>query len=331
MSSLIQSMMPRLPSGSSLERAKNCPGSFHAIPVDSTTEAALTGTANHERVEISLDLGNIDQVPKSAMVYVEDHLRAGLIETEVAYALDVETGEVRKLGTKLGRNYPATNENEIRLTVDLVGPGVVGDWKSRTRVTKAENNLQIGAGVYCAWVLQGKPERMVGFLSYLSDGYTDAAEFDFFKMVGLLEELRSIVRRVKSWTKERGLHEGDWCKYCPAWTTCEPKKALIAYTVNGLAEGAILAAINAGNIAGAHELLKSAEDALERVARVVKEGVFREFEKGTPVQLSSGKRLVVVQESRNSMDQAAVKKVFAELGEEVPMKKSTFDKVVERV
>lgn len=331
MSSLIQSMMPRLPSGSSLERAKNCPGSFHAIPVDSTTEAALTGTANHERVEISLDLGNLDQVPKSAMTYIDEHLRAGLIETEVAYALDVETGEVRKLGTKLGRNYPATNENEIRLTVDLVGPGVVGDWKSRTRVTKAENNLQIGAGVYCAWVLQGKPERMVGFLSYLSDGYTDAAEFDFFKIVGLLEELRSIVRRVKSWTKERGLHEGDWCKYCPAWTTCEPKMALIRGISSEKVCAEIEGALQDGDIALAWKLLKNAEDALERISRVVKEGVVQNFERGTPVQLVSGKRLVVVQESRNSMDQAAVKKVFAELGEEVPMKKSTFDKVVERV
>jgi hypothetical protein len=293
--------------------------------VGSTSAASKQGTENHERVELDLDRGGLSSVPSTARAFLEPH-DPSKWETEVAYAIDVETGNVRVLGKKLGRNYPATTENEIKLTLDLVLPGGVLDWKSRTRVTPAKDNLQVRAGVYAAWKTQGEPDEMFGGLSYLADDFTDAYVFDVFSMGGILEELREIVRGVKKWTPSDSLHEGEWCKYCPRFTSCDPKLAMIFGMSRGVIPGQT--ELEAGDIAGAYEALKRAQDALDRIDTAIKDAV----KNGNEVFLQDGKKkLVVTESSRSSVDQNAVKAKYAELGLDVPMKSSYFTKVEARV
>lgn len=324
MSSLIQSMM-KLPSGSSLERAKNCPGSFHGQQVDSTGEASKKGTENHERVELSIDRMDLSQVPVNARPFITSRLEAGYdLETEVAYAIDVETGTVRKLGAKLGRNYPPTSENEIKLTLDLVSQALVLDWKSRTRVTEARENLQIRAGAYAVWKTQDEPEEMDAGLAYLSDGYTDVAKFDIFQHMETLDILRSIVRGVKAWREGDALHEGDWCQYCPRFTSCDPKLAMIFGISRGVIPGE--AELEAGDLGAAYEAWKRASQAMERIENAIKAGV-RNQGPDALIQLSTGKTLAFKPKQRTGHDKEAVETFFSKQGAPVPMKTTYYDEL----
>lgn len=309
----------KYPTGSSLERAAQCPGSFHLPQVGRTTEAALKGTENHSAAEKAVDQGTWDNLPPIARALMEGHVLLGHVaRSEVTYAIDPKLGTVRELGAKLNRNYGDKREGEIVLTLDLVCGPLVLDWKSRTRVTKAKENWQIRAGIYAVAVLGGFSE-MKGGLVYLSDGWADMASFDSFDLDAIADELKALLLDLEK--GEGKLHEGDWCLYCPAFTSCPAKTSL----VKALGNGEIPEIVD-GDFASAWHKVKRAKEALERVEDAIKDRVKNQGD----LVISDKKRLSVVNESRTSLDTKRAKEALTAAGLPVPERTTSFQKVMEK-
>lgn len=312
------------PSGSAIERVWHCPAS-HALPQGrETTAAAEQGTKNHDKIERGLSVGDLSVLPEPAR---ELFRGVTAVDVEVAFALDVEHETVRMIGRRIGRAYGELAPTEIALTVDAIvdtpAGVVVVDWKSRKRVTKAEKNLQVRAGCIAVLTLR-KLGEIGGALVYLDDGEIDAAGFDVFAAAAFWADMRTMLRRVKAAGDLLAagvvpeVHAGSWCEYCPAISHCPSHTRLAKAMLGELSDVETqIAELSAEACGRAWETLKRIQALAERVEDSIKKRAASE-----PIPLPSGKRLTLVEcKGRKSLDQDAVKARFAELGEELPMKR----------
>lgn len=283
---------------------------------------AEAGTANHDAI--------VDG-DRSKPVVAEILSDATDVRHEVAYALDIETRSVRELGVNVGRNYGVLNSNEIALTVDLecrkLSTWWAVDWKSRERVTIARDNWQIRCEVM-AVMGRHKADCAIGALAYLDDSELDAAPFDAYHVVGFWSDLAHMVTRIRAARAafvegaEIDVAAGSWCKYCPAIPHC-PAHTKLARALLGELEGIdeSVQALTVEQCGRAWELLKRYDAIADRVKDSIRTRARHE-----PIPLTGGKRLMLVDSSRRSLDTAKAKEM---LGEATPFKTSTYTQVRE--
>lgn len=309
----------RLPTGSSLARAMECAASCTLPSAAHTSEASAQGTTNHAIVEAGILSGNLDGLPG----VVRECIGAGtVIAVERTYALDMVTGAARVLGDRLQRDYSALRGNEMALTVDLVlrmpGGIRVVDWKSRERATPVRENWQMRCAAVAAWTAEAASGTLEIVLAYLNDGETDGCEADALDVAAWAGDIAALHRRLLEYDSATRIHSGPWCKYCPSVSWC-PQQTRLALAMMGelsAVEGGVAAMTDeqAGN---AWEKLRAFQALADKV-----ETALRTRARQTPLPLSNGRRLALVeQRGRESVDAAAVKARYAELGEAVPMKR----------
>jgi hypothetical protein len=172
------------------------------------------------------------------------------LETEVAYALDVETGFVRRMGRNLARNYGEVAPSEIAGTYDYSGRSGVGAHGDESAIVY---DLKTGLGsigeAYDSWQLRvgasavathaRLDEAEVG-LVWLREGFAprwSTARFDALDMAEHRNELRDLWKRIQKASKALAngelpeLREGEHCRYCPARLSCPAKMTLIRSAV----------------------------------------------------------------------------------------------------
>ena len=205
----------------------------------STSAASTKGTDNHKAVELAITTGNHENLsPKLAAFLAE----CTDCECEVAYAINVITRTVRRIGVGIERNYGPMKPGEIPGTLDLIcrrdGKLYVIDFKSRTRVEEADTNPQITSGITAAMTEKGDDEA-VGGLWYLNDDWTDFAEFTALDIASYYADRERMFDGVTDarLALERGedlpVHTGSWCQYCPAMNHC-PAKTRLALASTGI-------------------------------------------------------------------------------------------------
>lgn len=314
--------MSELPSGSAVERAMRCAASVVLPRAGLTGEAAEAGSANH---------GAIVDGDRSKPVVQEILSDATDVRHEVAYALNIETRSVRELGVNIGRNYGKLDANEIALTVDLEcrkqGTWWAVDWKSRERVTQARDNWQIRCEVMAVMGRHGA-DTSVGALAYLDDSELDAAPFDAFHVAQFWTDLSFLVKRIRGAREALAKGEqidvaaGAWCKYCPAIPHC-PAHTKLAKALLGELEGIDeqVQSLTVEQCGRAWELLKRYDAISDRVKDSIRTRARHE-----PIPVSGGKRLMLVESSRRSLD---TKKAAELLGANAPYKASHYTQVRE--
>lgn len=311
--------------------------------VNTTNDLTVGGNEKHAVMELAA-LAHDRTIPtgwplrakmdKTQLKLLEHCIGKGeVIAVERTYALDVVTGKARHLGDRLDRKYDEAGREptEIVATCDLVVRDVdcirVVDWKSRERAPDCEENWQMRAAAMGAHAvehdhtLNGGDIRIEMMLGYMDDGEVDFASADGFSIAGWWHDVFALRERLFDANGPARvpakIHEGPWCKYCPALNVCPAKTQLALAMLGELDVAAQIVELSAEQAGRVYLKAKAANDIVERVLAAVKLRAVSE-----PVPLPNGKRLVIQERNgRESLDQEAVEKVFAELGKPLPMKR----------
>jgi hypothetical protein len=303
-------------SASALPRISRCPASAVLPQVQSTSEEAEWGTVAHAFLADAVTNGRADALPRVPEAHREQcegldlsWLNIGQWAAEVAFALNVATGEARELGRDTGRSYRGLLADEVPGTADLVGITgdaiVILDAKTGQAVDAAAKNWQLKFLAVCAARVYGKSKAVVG-LVYLRDerAYIDRAELDALDLDDAVGELVDILDRVDvARIKVKAgqvpdVSEGLWCKHCPAFAAC-PAKRDLALALAGNPPAELQLGMLTPTTAGvAWSKLVEAKQLLGKVEAAVKAAVAEYGE----VPLPDGRVLREVATERESID-----------------------------
>lgn len=230
-----------LPSVSGLPRAFRCRASLLLPRIDRGSGAyAHKGHQVHGFLETAGKIGRAD-----ALAAVTDPDARALCEAlelerlplgdgvswaaEVAYSLNLTTGEAQEVGRGIGRNYP--QDGGLHGTADLVAlsadgeTAIILDAKTgRGWIPPAAESEQLKALALMACRAHGASKARIGHLHLREDGseWTDWAEMDAFDLDAFAASLRMLAATTRGEPAE-----GPWCRYCPSLAHC-PAKAKLA-------------------------------------------------------------------------------------------------------
>lgn len=275
--------------GSGIERTVNCDASAVLPRVwRSSSTWAARGTEVHAYLE---RISNGMEAAESLLLVAEEHrgacesvdleaIRPELqLSAEVALAYNPVTDTARVLGASLERDYSSVTEDEWPLTIDLAGlapeSAVIGDWKTGwAKLARTRGNWQMrGAAIALARAFDR--DQVDAQLVYLREGrmaWRDRATFDAFELAGIAAELRATHERVLAdrATHAAGGHveptEGPWCRYCPSWSSCPAKAALVRWALTGEADQRPIAV---GDLVEALTRVREGKKALEQVEKAI--------------------------------------------------------------
>ena len=295
-------------SASGLERLEACPASESLPHAPYSGEAAEQGTENHRVIEEVINAGGVPEALADIFAGAEQ------VHTEIAYVIDVVARTARRIGKlAAARDYGKLGASEVAMTLDVeivhADRITVIDWKSRSRVTPAERNLQILAQM-CAVESHYGLSGQAG-LVYLDNMERDLAPFSLLDSGARWSRLARVVERAGKGTPSAGSH----CRYCPALVHCPTQRAALA----AFSDGPL--GIESMPVARIGELwvqLDTIEQMLEQARAAARERARRE-----PIPLPSGKYLRLVESSRTSNDAKAMEARLRELGEDTARFKKT--------
>lgn len=263
-------MSTTLVTGSSLERALECPSSVVLAQANSSSAYSEQGTANHAEDEDSINAG---EVPEWVASIVGD--AAPTVRSEVAVAYDVAEDTGRIIGYGLKRNYGPLAPFEIPATLDVLAHNdervFVLDRKLWTSNSAAEENVQVGFGALAAARVYGRSYATVA-LRY-ETGRIDRADIDLIDLFELSVRLRDLHGRVAEQQSRHAqgrlvdVRSGRWCRHCPAQHACPEKIALIKRLVTGgeADELELMLPLDDQTAASAYERLQAAKQLLKRI------------------------------------------------------------------
>jgi hypothetical protein len=222
--------------GSALPRARHCAWPYRSdvsYPERPRTKAADDGNEVHSMLEHYLAGEPIPVMgPRAQLIFaqVQAVLPMGP-RPEVAFAINVRTGDARIIGERISRDYGKLSEDEIALTVDWYLKGdqfvEVGDLKTgfAAHVAHPRENLQLLAGAYAAAKVAGASIAIVRILIAREDGTVPLfAHLDGAWMESVLAELREIHYRTQLPSPAVA---GEHCSFCPALGAC-PQTSQVA-------------------------------------------------------------------------------------------------------
>lgn len=277
--------------GSGIERVVNC-GASVVLPKVwlASSVYAARGTEVHaynERISTGMDPA------ESLLLVAEEHRGAAeavdlvaiaedlSLSAEVAFAYNPVTDTARVLGQSLERDYSSITEDEWPLTIDVAGlaagVGIVRDYKTGwSRLPRTGRNWQMrGAAIAVARAFD--LDQVDAQLVYLREGksaWRDRAGFDAFELAGINAELRAVHARAKAdrAAYAAGAHieptEGSWCRYCPSWSSCPAKAALVRWALTGESSPASKP-VAVTDIVAALDRVRAGKKALEHVERAI--------------------------------------------------------------
>lgn len=252
--------MRLLGTGSKLELAEQCVASAVFDGFETTSEAAENGSVKHAFHYDVLTLGRpaaLQRAPEHHRPMLErfntEALPAGQPGSwagEVAFALNIETGEARELGRNIGRAYVehGAGPDDLVGSIDIVGmaedlAALIIDLKTGwTRVTKAKRNLQLLLAAVCAVKIYGAELARGAILYANEDGqpWWDTAAWDLVDLTEAEMRLTDLGRSIRQARKlyfdgdpvtgeiiKPRMVAGDHCKWCPAINTCPAQGALV--------------------------------------------------------------------------------------------------------
>jgi len=241
-------MSHRLPTFSSLDRAKRCPGSCALPQAKRESIYADKGHAIHDFV-LSKKRGDakLPEVPEKYQALCES-IDIEAVPTgnyEVAFGLDVDTGMARILGQNLKREYPVDlRSGELIGSADIynhvkIGEKdaiYIGDVKTglAAHVPPVRDCLQVGAAAVAAARLEGVDIAVNEIVRIKDNGSVtrETAILDRWALDAVELELTELVRAVRLQLEvadaggQVTVLEGDWCQFCGAFSHCPAKKNL---------------------------------------------------------------------------------------------------------
>jgi hypothetical protein len=240
---------------SSLGRVMACPGSAALPQANSSGKAALTGIEGHlvldnfiadvrSGIDYDQALAKIDPKWQDLCAAIPREY-VGRFMTEVAYAIDVGSGEARLLGHHLNRDYRLEGF-EVAGTADLVAvlpdrvivPDVKTGW-GQTGLPAV--NPQTSFLALCAARVYQRDRATVGILSAPEGASANWAwaDLDIWDLDATFADLQETYRRASlerskvQAGKAPDVAEGPHCKYCPAMVACPVKTGLIRRLAEG--------------------------------------------------------------------------------------------------
>jgi hypothetical protein len=204
---------------------------------------------------------------------------------EISYAYGPESDTARELARGDGsRNYPT--EPLLFGTADLVGltdeAVIIIDWKGpHATLTPAKDNWQLKGYGLAAARAYGR-QKAIGILARILDNglpFFDAAEYGMFELDSAAEAIRALWVKLKAGIAGEP-HEGEWCKWCPAFAAC-PAKVSLAVALGAGAPG--FAHLDQNTAKAVYERSKSARAVLDRV-----DAALEDFARQHPIDLGNG-------------------------------------------
>jgi hypothetical protein len=298
------------------ERAEECPGHLHLPWAQFRGDEARYGGRNHRRIELGDERAN--EFARAFVGELHD------VQQEVPYVLDVERETVER--REGARNYGEPSPTRIGVTIDIEGVDstgmcIVGDWKSRKRVTIAETNLQLAIAALVKLTLGAT--RVRGVFVYLDNGYRDKHVFTAFDRASIWDRLRRLATRAQS---DRTLTMGQWCEYCPALASCPSQRALISTLTNSDVD-ALVSEMPPEQVG----LLWIKKKAFDKLGKQIDAAIRARVMTDDGVPTPTGKVLRLVECERTSTDYEAMRARLVELGEDPEKftRKTIFDQLRE--
>lgn len=239
-----------LPSASAIGRALECPASVILPATQVHREDAVRGSSIHRFARLVARGVPIEEAIKhvapkwQATCWQLDWqtLLGGITEirSENAFAIDVETQQVRFLGEDIGRDYSSVTATEYPGSediggIDYDGMPVTTDVKTGfLPVTECWENKQI-AYFALRIHLETGADRVRGRLAYVREDGSVRLDIHVFTRIELedfLDELTDLVPRIEEARAQLAAgitpatSSGPWCRYCPAVSVCPSKTAL---------------------------------------------------------------------------------------------------------
>lgn len=275
--------------GSGIERVVACAASAVLPRVwHASSRYAARGTEIHAHLE---RLANGMTAEESLALVADEHRGAAeavdlvplaedlRMSAEVALAYNPVTDTARVLGQGLARDYSTITTDEIPLTIDVAGiasgVGIVRDYKTGwSKLARTGGNWQMrGAAIAVARAFDlDQVDAQLVYLREHKAAWRDRDGFDAFELACIAAELRATHARV---LRDRaayaaGAHveptEGPWCRYCPSWSSCPAKAALVRWALTGEADQRPIAA---GDLVRALARVEAGVKALEHVKRAI--------------------------------------------------------------
>lgn len=324
-------------SSSNAESFVHC-GASHILPQgDFWSEYQEGGTEGHEALGAFINGRMPNLTVRGARMVrkfpIGEILRDLLnCEAEVAYAVNVKTRRVRRIGKDIGRNYGELAPFEVPCTIDLEAQRIDGlpfvrDWKFGHTSNWWQVQVQCMA---VAFPLDGAdpprrlaPEVDAGFV-YI-DGDTEGLEWQEDDRLVSLEEIdRACTELYEAFVRnQESAHdyvqhgivpkttEGPWCRYCRAYDHCPSKWELARNMYTDLAKSEELVRDMSPEQKGA---LYVRTQEMSRIIKNVQEAI--KVNAGRkPVPLPDGKFLKMVDVAgRRSLDHDLVMATIDRLG-----------------
>lgn len=251
------------------------------------------------------------------------------VATEVAFAIEVSTGNVRELGRDMSRDeYLAlVKPNEVPGIVDVVGltddAVVIIDIKTGQPMVPASRSLQLLAGAYAASRVYDRPRAEVAFIYTSRGAWWDKASFDELDLDAFPAMLGAIHARVENARERFAAGEkipvtpNQHCKHCDAWRNCEAQTSLIRIMAEApeQIDSEVRYQLTPATARKAYERLKMAEAVIKRAREAVYAYAEREA-----IDLGDGVYFGATESGKESVNGRAAFNILAEkFGPEVAL------------
>jgi hypothetical protein len=319
------------PSASNAEAFVKCGASHVLAQSDKHNDYMYRGTEGHEPLAALVN-GRVPNASDRGMDMISRFPWAKVLggvtdlEAEVAYAVNVKTRTVRRIGREIGREYGKLERYEIPTTLDVQGEkdtrAFLRDWKFGVSSSWWQLLVQCMA---VAYDVAGNPaflEVDAGFV--FIDGETQGEEYRQDTRVVPLEEIdQAADDMVAAWDRVEKMvadlargepiktTEGEWCRYCGAYPHCPSKwklaRAMIGHTVES---GSVVAAMTAEEQGVLWTILQEKKKQIDAALDTIKGSVA-----AGPIPLPNGKQLVTLRmKGASRLDKSAVMGLLDELG-----------------
>ena len=311
----------KLPSGSVLQRAMQCPASMALPQVKmETSDAANRGTMVHGHLAKLLDASQVDTVlDDETAEYVEKINIADVLKDRTVHAVEATFlfSPLANLYKEAPRgDFSYRNSAEwIGGTADLIlqevdGSFTVVDYKTGSTVEHPRENKQLLFFAFWLWhELNVKVAGEIAFLDPFTGKVTlSRASYDEDTLVEFHAALLATVAEIGA--VERALkngqpfttHPGAGCKYCPAFALCPSQRHLAKAMSTSPSQGLLptqggVGLLSPREAGAAWVRLKELKQLLGRV-----EYELRCYAEATPIPLPDGTQLRLVRRKREALD-----------------------------